>query len=151
MSELYHHGIKGMKWGVRRYQNEDGSLTAAGKARYGSGDESGQKLSRKEKKLNKYKEQQAINLVNRHNRFVNAINSEIGAGRLSGEAANAVYVRGLERMTKELEVIQTLSYKQMKQEKVAAGRKRMATIIKSMGTYQPPKEDILRNMRLKGS
>lgn len=31
---LAHHGIKGMKWGVRRYQNEDGSLTAAGKKRY---------------------------------------------------------------------------------------------------------------------
>jgi len=35
---LEHHGIKGQKWGVRRYQNEDGSLTAAGKARYGNGD-----------------------------------------------------------------------------------------------------------------
>ena len=30
---LAHHGIKGMKWGVRRYQNEDGTLTAAGKKR----------------------------------------------------------------------------------------------------------------------
>ena len=30
-NELYHHGIKGMKWGVRRYQNKDGTLTAAGK------------------------------------------------------------------------------------------------------------------------
>lgn len=32
--ELYHHGIKGQKWGIRRYQNEDGTLTAAGKSRY---------------------------------------------------------------------------------------------------------------------
>lgn len=33
--ELYHHGIKDMRWGVRRYQNQDGSLTAAGRVRYG--------------------------------------------------------------------------------------------------------------------
>lgn len=32
--ELYHAGIKGMKWGVRRYQNKDGTLTNAGKKRY---------------------------------------------------------------------------------------------------------------------
>lgn len=32
--ELMHHGTKGMRWGVRRYQNKDGSLTAAGKKRY---------------------------------------------------------------------------------------------------------------------
>ena len=35
-NELQHHGIKGQKWGVRRYQNEDGSLTNAGKKRYGT-------------------------------------------------------------------------------------------------------------------
>ena len=31
---LIHHGIKGQRWGVRRFQNADGSLTAAGKKRY---------------------------------------------------------------------------------------------------------------------
>lgn len=31
---LAHHGVKGMKWGVRRYKNEDGTLTPRGKARY---------------------------------------------------------------------------------------------------------------------
>ena len=34
--DLYHHGIKGMKWGVRRFQRSDGSLTPAGKKRYSS-------------------------------------------------------------------------------------------------------------------
>lgn len=29
--EIYHHGIKGMRWGIRRYQNPDGSLTPAGR------------------------------------------------------------------------------------------------------------------------
>lgn len=34
-SELYHFGIKGQKWGVRRYQNPDGSLTPEGRKHYG--------------------------------------------------------------------------------------------------------------------
>ncbi len=41
--ELYHHGIKGQRWGIRRYQNEDGTLTADGKIRYGGNSRSIQK------------------------------------------------------------------------------------------------------------
>jgi hypothetical protein len=43
-NELYHHGILGQKWGVRRFENKNGHLTAAGKARYDDG-----KVSAKEK------------------------------------------------------------------------------------------------------
>lgn len=46
--ELYHHGIRGQKWGRRRYQNKDGSLTPAGKKRY---DKEMDKLKAEKKKL----------------------------------------------------------------------------------------------------
>ena len=36
-NELYHHGVRGQKWHVRRWQNEDGSLTPAGRIHYGYG------------------------------------------------------------------------------------------------------------------
>lgn len=44
-AELYHHGIKGQKWGVRRYQNADGSYTSVGKARRSSESDSSKKPS----------------------------------------------------------------------------------------------------------
>lgn len=58
---LEHHGVKGQHWGVRRYQNADGSLTAQGKARYGD---------KVEKKL-----QSATKWENK------AINAKTGIGR----------------------------------------------------------------------
>ena len=42
---LAHHGIKGQKWGVRRYQNKDGSLTAAGRKHVGVGEETKKEAS----------------------------------------------------------------------------------------------------------
>ena len=41
--ELYHHGTKGQKWGVRKYQNVDGSLKPAGEKRYTENGSSGKK------------------------------------------------------------------------------------------------------------
>lgn len=55
-SSLWHWGIKGMKWGVRRYQNKDGTLTEAGKKRYSSSEQIKTKSSTASKKRKQTRE-----------------------------------------------------------------------------------------------
>lgn len=70
-NELMHWGIKGMKWGVRRYQNKDGSLTPAGKKRY---DKEMAKLREEEKiAKNKLKTQAKLNKLDEKRKEVEAL------------------------------------------------------------------------------
>lgn len=57
---LAHHGIKGQKWGIRRYQNEDGTLTAEGKARQKNGESSKRDSSGNADKIKKVAKYAAI-------------------------------------------------------------------------------------------
>lgn len=57
-SSLYHHGIKGQRWGVRRFQNKDGSLTPAGKKRY---DDDGDQTKPDTAKKSKSKQSEDVN------------------------------------------------------------------------------------------
>ena len=62
-SELYHHGIKGQKWGVRRWQNSDGTFNAAGKERYfgnGAGENNKPVSSRKSNSSSVEKEHKGL-------------------------------------------------------------------------------------------
>ena len=54
--ELYHHGIRGQKWGVRRFQKSDGSLTMEGKRRYAQ-EEVEKKLNSTETKTEKFQKE----------------------------------------------------------------------------------------------
>ena len=72
-NELMHWGIKGMKWGVRRYQNKDGSLTPAGKKRY---DKEMAKLKEEEKiAKNKLRTQAKLDKLDEKRKEIEALKS----------------------------------------------------------------------------
>lgn len=64
--DILHYGIKGMKWGVRRYQNEDGTLTAAGKRRVRQGIKKRDKIIESQSNSKKYRK--ATRKFNKHYR-----------------------------------------------------------------------------------
>jgi len=59
---LIHHGIKGQKWGIRRFQNSNGTLTAEGRARYGKANSFGDI-----KKVSKSIYKQSVSDFKQHN------------------------------------------------------------------------------------
>lgn len=75
--ELYHYGVKGMKWGVRRYQNEDGSLTAKGRERFST--------VRGNDRLAKRQTRQAVKILYKKQAELDA------AADLNTAAANSAY------------------------------------------------------------
>ena len=91
--ELYHYGIKGQKWGVRRYQNKDGSLTPAGKKRRSSSDEvrnmSTDELRQKVRRLNN--EQRYIDLTKSSSSSISKTADGIERASRIGGDANRIY------------------------------------------------------------
>ena len=88
-NELYHYGVKGQKWGIRRYQNPNGTLTEDGKIRYGVDPKTG-KLSDEGKKLLKQ------DIDDQHKRKVNILGSlGIGAATASAIAVGIGLAEGI--------------------------------------------------------
>lgn len=66
LNEIYHYGILGMKWGVRRFQNEDGTLTTLGKDRYKSSRaDIGSTNTPRKKKVSEMSDKELQDAVNR--------------------------------------------------------------------------------------
>lgn len=82
--ELYHHGIQGQKWGLRRWQNEDGSLTPAGREHYGYG---GERYSSKERFKNAKSEYTKAKLAVRRAKEIDDIEKALDRS----DAARATY------------------------------------------------------------
>lgn len=108
---LMHYGVKGMKWGVRRYMNSDGSLTSAGQKRYGGSEVGRAKLAvRAAKKdyndaFNAYnnKRHQAFSLSKKKrqansDRFDNALNKADALNKAKSQLKDAKAVAKTEKM-----------------------------------------------------
>lgn len=118
---LMHHGIKGQKWGIRRFQNPDGTLTEAGKRKLQAyKDSEATKATKRYDKMLQKNARMASRLQNSKRRAsdnldakrVNVINSKI--------ELNSLKRKGIEKMkASEMKAITSMSYESMQKEKNA--------------------------------
>lgn len=117
--ELYQSGILGMHWGIRRYQNEDGTLTEAGRKRYGKHPEKYQKdvekydtkwAKKNSDKITKNAKKQSQRELDAYgNQLLQLPNARNANGKLSAQTVNAYNRKMAELMSQKVSEIQAPS------------------------------------------
>lgn len=144
-NELTHWGIKGMKWGVRRYQNKDGTLTPAGKKRY---DQEMAKLKAEEKVAkNKLRTQAKLNKLEEKRKEVEALKS----GKPQQKTAQPVKTQSSVKDLSDDELRKVVNrmlleqqYNKMKPEQVSTGQKFVNKVMKDV--VAPAATEVGRNV-----
>lgn len=109
-TELVHHGIKGQKWGHRRFQNPDGSLTPAGKARY-SKPPSPDKVRRNVDKMSPAELNAAIERINTDRRLREVRARDISRGAAYVASAGALLTTSVQTYNNVAKIVNTFSDK----------------------------------------
>jgi hypothetical protein len=129
--ELYHHGVKGQKWGVRRYQNEDGSLTSAGKKRLS--DYKQKELSLNKAKYNTAKDTKRIDKLrekqNNADASGNVKRAEKIHQKIQTSKQTVKYKKAMRLLEKQK--IKNMTYDEMMSEKHAIARKTGQALVES--------------------
>lgn len=140
--ELYHWGIKGQKWGRRRYQNKDGSLTPAGKKRYANNGEDLSSMSDQElrSKINRMNlEKRYINLSKNQNSRGNRALDVAGKATGIGSEAGKIAKDGYKMMDRDSTNVKLTGQGLNVASKTAQGAKKIGNIVEDKKTVKRTK------------
>ena len=165
-SYLVHHGTKGQKWGVRRFQNPDGTLTEEGKRKLQAyRDSEASKAAKRYDKMLQKNARIASRLQNSKRRASDDLNAKRVDVINSKIKLNSLKRKGIEKMkASEMKAIASMSYESMQKEKKAVKKAGAHAVAMTAATmllfgavgspvsvlYHPNAQKIKTEVRLRG-
>ena len=132
-NELTHWGTKGMRWGIRRYQNKDGTLTPAGRKRYAKEME---KLKAEEKILkNRQRTQGQLDKLEAKRKEIEALKSGKSSSKSTSKESSKTSIKDMsddELRTGVNRLILEQQYRKLNPEQVSAGKKFVDSVMKNI-------------------